>query len=443
MLARLRMVWVNVRDSLWFLPASFTAAAALLAMGVVRLEMSGWGAVRRVGEWVWNGGAEGTRGVLSAIAGGLVTVTGVVFSVTIVALQLASSQFTPRLLRNFTADRANQAVLAVLIGTFTYSLLVLRAVRSETQSGEPFVPRIAATIALVLVLVSIAFLIYFIHHAARSIQLGVILERVTQQTQENVERLLPEREDPPPDRKPVAWSPPDGDPATVPAATSGYLQVVDGEALARLCESSGSWMRMEPRIGEFVLRGRPLVSLWPAGARDGEIDRLVRRAFVLGHEPTPEQDLSFGIIEISDIAVKALSPAVNDPTTALRCIDHLGNILLEIGQRGEQPPPTPTEGPPRFLPRPVDFERLVGMGFDQIRHFGASNAIIGRKLVDLLAQLLELLPADRRGPIEVQLQAAIADTRRAASSPMELSGFERMLIRKGISGGRTESDSAL
>src|SRR5690606_11250439 len=122
--------------------------------------------------WVWVGDPDGARGVLSVIAGGLVTVTGVVFSVTIVALQLASSQFTPRLLRNFTADRTNQAVLGVFIGTFTYSLLVLRAIRSEGPDEPVFVPRVAATVAVALVLVSIGFLIYFIDHASKSIQLS-------------------------------------------------------------------------------------------------------------------------------------------------------------------------------------------------------------------------------------------------------------------------------
>ena len=441
MLARLRMLWVSVRDSLWFLPATFTLASALLAVGLIRLELRQWSAVQAAGEWLWSGGAEGTRGVLSAIASSLITVTGVVFSVTIVALQLASSQFTPRLLRNFTADRSNQAVLAVLIGTFTYALLVLRAVRSETQDGEEFVPRIAAMGALILVLVSIACLIYFLDHAARSIQLAVILDRVTRQTRENVERMLPDRDDANREPQRGDWSPPPGNPVVIPATESGYLQVVDEEALARLCGSCGLWMRMEPRIGEFVLRGRSLVSVWPPTARDDEIDTQVRRAFVLGHEPTPDQDLSFGIVEISDIAVKALSPSVNDPTTALRCIDRLGDILLEIGQRVEAPPPGPVDGPRRFLARPLDYERLVGMAFDQIRHYGADNAIIGRKLVDLLVQLVDLLPPQRRPPIEAQLDAAITDTRRAVTSPIELTGFERMLVRKGLSGGSADAGS--
>ncbi|MBA2243389.1 MAG: DUF2254 domain-containing protein, partial [Gemmatimonadetes bacterium] len=173
MLARLTMVWVKVRDSLWFLPALLTLLASGLAMLVVELEKRGVLALGDSDHWLLGGGAEGARGVLSAIAGGLITVTGVVFSVTIVALQLASSQFTPRVLRNFTADRSNQLVLGVFIGTFTYTLLVLRTVRSPTPDQEAFIPRIAVALAVGLVLLSIAFLIFFINHAARSIQVSV------------------------------------------------------------------------------------------------------------------------------------------------------------------------------------------------------------------------------------------------------------------------------
>lgn len=198
---------------------------------------------------------------------------------------------------------------------------------------------------------------------------------------------------------------------------------------------------MEPRIGEFILTGRALVTAWPESAVDAELERRVNRAFVLGQEPTPEQDLSFGIIEISDIAVKALSPGVNDPTTALRCIDRLSDILLEIGRRREHTPDADPAEPARFLAQPVDFERLAGMAFDQIRHYGASNAIITRKLVDTLSQLLDLLPPDRHEPIRAQLGDTIEEARRAMVSPLELAGFERMLGREGVGAGTPEQDS--
>ncbi|HEU0302351.1 MAG TPA: DUF2254 family protein [Longimicrobium sp.] len=193
MLARLRLAWTKVRDSLWFLPCVMTLAGAVLAIAITQAARRGAFDVEVLRSWVFGGGVDGARGVLEAIAGGLITVTGVVFSVTIVALQLASTQFTPRVLRNFTADRGNQLVLGVFIGTFTYTLLVLRTVRSADDGESPFVPRVAVTLAVVLVLVAIGFLIFYINHSARSIQVAAILGRVARRTIGDVRRLFPEQ----------------------------------------------------------------------------------------------------------------------------------------------------------------------------------------------------------------------------------------------------------
>lgn len=432
MLARLKLLWVTMRDSLWFLPATFTIGAAALALTLVEIE-------RRTGDlfgdsrhWLWGGGVEGARGVLSAIAGGLITVTGVVFSVTIVALQLASSQFTPRLLRNFTADRSNQVVLAVLISTFTYSLLVLRAVQGQEGDAPPFVPRIAATLAVVFVLVSIGFLIHFIDHASKSIQLAVILDRVTRMTKEQIDEHLPElREEEEADAG--RWEEPDGRSRKVLAAKSGYVQAVDEKSLVELCQECRIWVQMDPHIGQFILEGRPLATAWPARAIDEETDKKIRKAFILGQAATPDQDLEFGLIEISDIAIKALSPSVNDPTTAMRCIDRLGELVADIGRRRHAPPARYEQGEIRFAAKPVDYERVVGLAFDQIRHFGAGNPTIVRKLVDLLTQMMAVVPRERHPALQAQLEAVVADARRSIESPVELAAFERMLGRHGIS----------
>lgn len=431
MLTRLKMLWVHARDSLWFLPSVFTLTAASAALALVQFEKRNEALFRQMPAWLWDGGAEGARGVLSTIAGGLVTVTGVVFSVTIVALQLASSQFTPRLLRNFTADRTNQTVLAVFIGTFTYSLLVLRAVQSEGEGDEVFVPRLASTVAVALSLVSIGFLIYFIDHASKSIQLSVILDRVTRQTIDHVELFLPEVVDGEREGAGTAeeWREPPGEPAVVAASRSGYLQAVDEGGLARLAREREVWMRMEPQMGQFILAGRPLLSVWPVEKVDADLEATVRMAFVLGHEPTPEQDIEFGLVEIADIAIKALSPGINDPTTAIRCIDRLGEILVAVGQRRRSPPDRHPTDPVRLLARPLEYDRVVGLALDQIRHFGAANPTISRKLVDLLMQMLTLVPADRHPPIESQLRAVVADARSSIESQVELSAFEQMVGR--------------
>lgn len=434
MLTRLKTYWAEARDSLWFLPAICTILAAILALGLIEIEQRNPALLENAPSFLWDGGAEGTRGVLNAIAGGLITVTGTVFSVTVVALQLASNQFTPRLLRNFTADRSNQLVLGFLIGTFTYALLVLRAVRSGGDEGDEFVPRMAATLAMVLVLASIGFIIHFIDHASKSIQISVILDRVTKQAQTRIERLLPEVEvdaeegevDLP------RWEEPEGDPGTVRTETAGYLQAVDEGSLVELCREREIYMRMEPRMGQFLLQDRPLASIWPADAVDEQIEQVVRRAFVVGHEPTPEQDVEFGITEIADIAVKALSPSINDPTTALRCIDRLAELLVEIGRRRPSPPSRYPQDPIRFTTTPLLFEQVVGLAFDQIRHFGADNPTVPRKMVDLLTQMLMVVPPDRHAPLQAQLALVIDDARTELQRDSDLSNFERMLGRRGI-----------
>ena len=431
MLARVQMLWVRARDSLWLIPGTLTLLAAVLALGLTEAERAGVFASLRLDHLIFGGGAEGARGVLSAIAGGLITVTGVVFSVTIVALQLASSQFTPRVLRNFTADRANQTVLGVFIGTFTYALLVLRTISSGDDAGPPFIPGIAVTLAVVLVLVSIGFLIFFINHSAQSIQVSSILERVARRTLDDVERLFPERlghadaAHPPDPRDPERPS------AEVCASGCGYLQAVDGRSLFRLGERHRLVIGMEPYIGDWILEGEPLARVWPPDEMDEAVVHAVRKAFVLGPDRTPEQDVEFGLIEMSDIAVKALSPGINDPTTALRCIDRLSEVLLALGTRRAPRPERTEHGRVHYVARHTSFERAVGLAFDQIRHFGASNPAVVKKLMETLKRLEGVVPPDRSAPLQAQLDAVRRAADEVLDRPQELDGVRKADARMG------------
>ena len=400
MLAQVWMLWVKVRDSLWFIPGIMTLLAGALAVTIVALERQDVFLSDGSAHWIFGGGAEGARGVLSAIAGGLITVTGVVFSVTIVALQLASSQFTPRVLRNFTADRSSQLVLGVFIGTFTYTVLVLRTVHSETSSSEPFIPRVAVAIAVGLVLVSIGFLIYFINHVARSIQVSAIIDRITRSTLHDVYRLFPEQIGRPDEEDVAAADAREDKPVLVRAEASGYLQAVDEKELFGIGQRKDVLIRMEAKIGAFLLCGEVLAAVWPAAGRNARLDEQmvahIRRAFMLGPERTPEQDAEYGIIEISDIAVKALSPSINDPTTALRCIDRLGEILLAFGRRNPPRARRTREGRIHFLACYTTFEEAVSLAFDQILHFGRDSTVVMRRLANVLVRLEALVPEHRR-----------------------------------------------
>lgn len=428
MLARLQIWWAYARDSLWFIPSIMSALAAALAVAMVSAERTGVLPSKQLATHiVFGGGAEGARGVLSAIAGGLITVTGVVFSVTIVALQLASSQFTPRILRNFTADRANQLVLGVFIGTFTYTMLVLRTVHSGTSEHPVFVPRISVTVAVALVLVSIGFLIYFINHSARSIQVSFILDRVVRTALGDVDRLFPERIGNPDPEHPADPRDPGVPSAVVCADRSGFLQAVDGGTLLDLGERMRAVIGMEPHIGDFILAGEPLASVTPAAAAEsGELQDAVRRAFVLGAERTREQDVEFSVIEISDIAVKALSPGINDPTTALHCIDRVSEILLALGTRGEPRIWRTRAGKVHYVARDATFERSLALAFDQARHFGADNPVIARGLLAALARLRRLVAPRHYPALDEQRTAVLRSALAAVTDPGERSALEAM-----------------
>lgn len=371
--------------------------------------------------------------MLSAIAGSLITVTGVVFSVTIVALQLASSQFTPRVLGSFVADRVNQVVLGVFIGTFTYTLLVLRTIRSEADDRALFVPHVAVTIALIMLLVSIGALIVYINHSARSIQASVILHREARRTIQRVEVLFPERVgQPAQDLSDDAESElaPTGAPTYVLASRSGYVQALHADAIWKLENVQRKrpvTVRVDLQVGAFVFPGKRLATVWPTDMVDEHVEHSVRAAFVLGPERTIEQDVELGIVDIADIALRALSPGINDPTTAIQCIDRLTEILAALGTR-----PSPAanrrspDGAVYLLMRTMSFARAIGFAFDQIRLFGAENPDIAKRLLEALGDLATVIPSRHRETLRSHTEAVLQQARRSIHDSDALHCIERL-----------------
>lgn len=428
--SRLALTWAPIRDSLWFAPAVAALSGVVLAALATRIPTPSLGSPF-LEAWIFSGGTDGARAVLSTIAGSLITVTGVVFSVTIVALQLASSQFTPRVVGSFVADRVNQVVLGVFIGTFTYTLLVLRTIQSEGENRETFVPYVAVTLAIVLLLVSVGALIVFINHAARSIQASTILHRETQRTLERIDALFPEQLGQPAARADEDDAEhadvPAEPPATVLAADAGYLQAVHAESLWRAGAGRRLTIRMELRIGAFAFPGRALVSVWPASECDERVLHAVHEAFVLGPQRTPEHDIELGLVEISDIGVRALSPGINDPTTAMHCIDRLAQVLAALATRAHPDVVRASQDRlVRLIVRDTPFDRAAGLAFDQIRHYGASAPTILKKLLESLHDLAVALPADARPALAAQAEAVLRTARRAVEDAMELADIERL-----------------
>jgi uncharacterized membrane protein len=432
---KLRAFWHEIRDSLWFVPALITFGLGGLAVLLVTRGDNLLGDMDASDVWwLFGGGAEGATSVLGSISGSIITVTGVVFSVTIIALQLASSQFTPRVLRQFMADRSNQVVLGVLIGTFTYTLLVQRTVRAG-EGDEEFVPAVAVTVAVALALASIALLIYYINHSARSIQASRIIDAAATDTRRAIHRTFPERLDEPAPDTPLLPAVTEAEPHAVRAQGTGYLQAVDRTALRRTAAEAGLVIRLETEIGAHVLRGQVIMSVWP-GRDPGEEtrDRLCS-TLVLGMERTPHQDVKHGVTELMDIALKAMSPSINDPTTAVNSVHRMSEVLLELAwRRGGDDVTCDDEGRPLVVFRRPSLEDTVGLAFNQIRHYAAGNPTFAIMLLETLAELAALAPAGAQAPFLHHID----EVARTARMEIEQEG-DRARVERAISAARARA----
>jgi uncharacterized membrane protein len=403
-----RAWWAAATNSLWFLPAVFVLVSGALAFGVLAIDRAATGVPEAL-PLVMQIGADGARGLLSSIAGSMITVAGVTFSITIVALQLASSQFSPRVLRTFMRDRPSQLVLGTFIGAFTYAILVLRSVRGPDGPVESFVPSIGVSFAIVYALVALGMLVYFIHHIATQIQVSRLAATIAEDAVSEIrERWSARDAAASEDRSPSqTWTDPPGEGGTVASRESGYLQVVDREGLAAAAAERGVVLRLPPRPGEWVLEYAALAIVWPAG-REDEMADIVHDFVTLGKERSLEQDAAYAIRQLVDIAIKALSPGINDPTTATECLDRISQVLV-VASHLEVADAVVTDagGVLRVFAPTNEWPELVRLGFSQLRHYsaGAPDSMLALSLT--LERLMRAVPQDRRAPLveEAQLLA--------------------------------------
>jgi len=414
MKTRLLQVSSWLQASFWFLPGLLVLMCAALALGLIEMDERVTAAWIIKLPWIFSGGAEGARGLLSAIASSIVTVTGVTFSITVVALTLAAQQYTPRLLREFTADRGNQLVLGTFLGTFVYSLLVLRTIRAE-GFGD-FVPHLAVTGGVALAIGSVALLIFFIHHVTLSLRPNSILAAITAQAEGLIDHLFPERLGADGEQADVPITSDPGEPGQhVRARRAGYVQTVDNQRLLRIAEENHLLVRMEVGVGEFVAADGPLLTVWPASASKRGLEAGLCGCFGVGSERTVQQDLEFAVLQIVDIAVKALSPGINDPTTAKNCLDYLGALLQQLGsreipsrfRRGE-------DGTLRVIARGPDFDGVTRLALDDIRRYSEGTPGVTLHVIRTLAQTAAALERPERHPVLRQQIEAIAESAEAS-----------------------------
>ncbi|WP_035984327.1 DUF2254 domain-containing protein [Leptolyngbya sp. KIOST-1] len=396
--AKLGKWWDSLNASFWFVPSLMVGLAIGLSFFTIGLDHRLKPDIISNVSWVYSLGPSGSRAVLSAIAGSMVSVATTAFSITIVALQLASSQFGPRLLRNFMQDTGNQVVLGTFISTFVYCLMVLRTVNES--EGREFVPHVAVTCALVLAIASIGVLIYFLHHAASSIQVDNIIKAVGEDLEAAIQRLFPETTEHSFSSQPAADMPADFNRHSYPvnAKDDGYLQAIDQGQLVQIATEHDLVIQVQSRAGRFVVQGSELARVFPKDKVNKPLTAQIEKAFVLGSKRTNQQDLEFSINQLVEIAVRALSPGINDPFTAVRCIDQISATLCQLARRDIPSPYRSDDQAQLRLALPsLTFVDVTDAAFNQIRQNGRSSVAVTLRLLEAIAVIAPFTyrPADR------------------------------------------------
>jgi uncharacterized membrane protein len=385
--------------NLWLVPGLGVFAAGALA--VLLLEVDQRLEPDATAWYLFRGGPEGARAVLGAVASSIMTFTGVVFSVTVLVLQLASRQFSPRVLRTFLGDRATQACIAVFVGTFVYALLTLRAVRGATDAVAEFVPSLSVWFAVALATACVGTFVFFIHHVAQSIRAVNVLARLGDETRAAIARLYPEGlgEDPPGGHA----SRPSGEPSLVVLhrGRSGVVIAVAEERIWQLAEEAGVTLALAVMPGDFVASGSALFEVFGDPSRLD--DEALGETVAIGRERTLRQDAAFGIRSIVDVAERALSPGVNDPTTAVQALDELHDLLRRLcTRRFPDPVRADRAGVPRVIVRRPDFDAYVRLALDEIRAYGGASVQVVRRMRFLVDDLLQVAPPPRRSELRLQ-----------------------------------------
>jgi uncharacterized membrane protein len=403
-----------VRGSLWVIPTGCVAGALALGALLSRVD------VGPTSPLAFQGTADDARGLLSGIAGTMITVIAVVLGLAVVALQLSSTQFSPRLLRNFLRDRSNQVVLGVLVGTFAYSAGGLFTVGVSGGGRRDEFPRFAVSVAIGLLFLSLALLVFFADHLAHSLQVDWIM-RVVEQNALPVIRAdeFTTEEDAP---QPPAWA------VAVPGRRSGYVQAVECRPLLRAATERRWTVRLHVHVGEHVVAGTVLAWGWSTSPEDAPpttaaLATTLERGVRIGFERTLEQDLGLGFRQLADPACKALSPAVNDPYTAVQAIDHLAVLFGALAARpvGDHVG-RDAEGTVRLIVPGRRFAEILTITIGLIRRYGAAEPNVVQALLRLLATCAALALEDpqRWSDIEEQARLLVTDAERLVGRPEDL-----------------------
>jgi uncharacterized membrane protein len=374
------LFWLH--QSLWFLPALMLLAAIGLSLFLPYIDSRLYPFAEKHTYLLMK--PQGAREVLAVIAGSMITVAGVVFSISLVSISLVSSQFGPRVLPNFLKDRSNQVVFGAFIASFMYSLIILG--RAPWPDRDTAVPAISVIAGMVIALVNILLLIYFIHHTHESIQIHTITSKVTSEINSLLPQLYPERDSEMAERRPF----PDNNATTITSEKSGYVQDYDEQGMLSFAVKFDLYLNVMSDPGEFVVADGPLarVAGKPGGETDEKFKRKISSFFTIGSHRTPIKDILYSINELVQIALRALSPGFNDPFTALVCMDRIGEALVKIALRADpRTSMADREGTARIFFHYPSFGDLLYQGFEQILLWGESNPRVIAHMAKILTEI--------------------------------------------------------
>ena len=386
--------WEELRTTLWVVPSMIVVFSVLVFIVTFEVDVAAYHHHITLPGWIRTGSADAERQVLIAIAAAVITVVGVVFSITILALTLASQQFGPRMMRNFVRDVGNQITLGVFVGTVVYTVLALGSIDSLSPNFHPY---LSTSIAEALLLVDLGILIYFIHHIAKSIQLPEVIAGIAADLMQSIDAEFPQRVG---ERRVGSEQTHSGKSvpellqlieergAVVPSQVSGYIQYVGYSQLISIATRNDAIIRLEHRPGHYLATGRPLAMVWPRDA-EAQVALALRKAHVTGPHRTLVQDPVFAIDQLVEIAIRALSAAVNDTFTALTCIDWLAAGLGRVSDRVlDEGVYRDGSGKVRLIESDPSYARMVNRSFDKIRQAAGGMPAVLIRLVDSLGSIM-------------------------------------------------------
>lgn len=414
--ARIRKFIADLADTFWVVPGIMVVGGIVLALILLRVDHAAVFPDWLLAGWLYNGGGTGARTLLGAIVSSTIGVAGTVFSITIAALSLAAGQMGPRLLRNFTADRGNQITLGAFLGTFSYALVTLRSVRTATEGA--FTPHLTLTIAILMAFGCVGVLVYFVGHMAGRINVDTVIQLVGEEVRDAINRLTTDEE---PAQSPPAeyWA------NAIPVTDSrrGYLQHLDHRGLANWAIEHKTAIRLLVRPGDYIFPGAPIALMIPSV--DG-CDDAIDDATALGRQRVSSADIEFAVRQLVEVAVRALSPGINDPHTAIGVIDRLGAGLCEIAPHFLPSGVTLHEGKPALVMPAIDYDGLVDTMFHMIRQNARTSVAVLIRLLDVLTAVVSVENvADRIATLQRHADLVLEDAEVHVTNPSDLADVRK------------------